>query len=673
MKVIEIELTQPFEDITGLEGCQQVKALILRHGRPVGFATVPVKDSVCLRKDILHTAFQSSHQNILRQALEFGLASFPDSHKLPLDSLFELGPSAGEANTPLVTVVVCTRDRTQNLKMCLDAIVQLDYPALDLLVIDNAPSDDSTQRLVYDFYPAVRYVCEPRPGLDFARNRAIEEARGDIIAYTDDDVIVSRGWVRAIAGVFSRNPGVMAVTGLVIPHELETEAQTLFEEYGGFGRGFERKWWRMNRLDGKKWEYIGTGQCGTGANMAFRKQLFEHIGPFDPALDVGTVTNGGGDLEMFFRVMKEGYTLVYEPAAYVRHTHRQTLPQLRKQLRDNSIGLYAYFYRSALAYPEERSAFVRFGIWWFFYWIILRLLFSWLPRSIPPKLILAELEGVWLGLRSYPKALERARALGANRPALPAARMGAPVRGGKQLSIPEFVIDVEQPLKIINGVEEFSRITLIVQRGNRTLGSVEVINSYADVSVDQLRDAIIKALGHCLVDSNVPHRADVAKAELMAALQQYFAGFSTQLFTPLSDDIPVTIIIGTHDRPADLQNCLSGLTALAVKRPLEIIVVDNNPATGLTRPVVDQFPAVRLVEERRQGVSYARNAGILAASGDILITTDDDVIVSADWLERLVAHFTRPDVMAVTGNVFPFELEDRFGSDFRAVRGAGSR
>ena len=50
-------------------------------------------------------------------------------------------------------------------------------------------------------YPQVRYVCEPRPGLNWARNRAIAEARGEIIAYTDDDVVVDRGWVRALAGV----------------------------------------------------------------------------------------------------------------------------------------------------------------------------------------------------------------------------------------------------------------------------------------------------------------------------------------------------------------------------------------------------------------------------------------------------------------------------------------
>ena len=63
--------------------------------------------------------------------------------------------------------------------------------------------------------------------------------------------------------------------------------------------------------------------------MAYRKSVFDQIGFFDPALDVGTVTNGGGDLEMFFRVLKHGYTLVYEPKAIIRHRHRREYADLK--------------------------------------------------------------------------------------------------------------------------------------------------------------------------------------------------------------------------------------------------------------------------------------------------------------------------------------------------------
>ena len=108
--------------------------------------------------------------------------------------------------------------------------------------------------------------------------------------------MVDPGWIKALAALFAEHSEVMLVTGLVVPYELETEAQVLFEQYGGFGRGFERKWVRVDRERDGPFKYYATGQFGTGANMAYRRCVFEQIGDFDPALDVGTVTNGGGDL-----------------------------------------------------------------------------------------------------------------------------------------------------------------------------------------------------------------------------------------------------------------------------------------------------------------------------------------------------------------------------------------
>jgi O-antigen biosynthesis protein len=225
-------------------------------------------------------------------------------------------------------------------------------------------------------------------------------------------VVVDAGWVRALAQVFAEEAAVMAVTGLVVPYELETEAQCFFEEYGGFGRGFERKWYRVDRQSGSQLaEYIRTGRFGTGANMAYRRCLFDWIGGFDPALDVGTVTNGGGDLEMFFRVMREGHTLVYEPNALVRHRHRRDYAQLRTQITNFGVGFCAYLVRNALAYPAQRLAIVCFGLWWLWRRHIRRLLISLIrPTLFPRDLILAELCGSFIGLVRY----QRARRAAAN-------------------------------------------------------------------------------------------------------------------------------------------------------------------------------------------------------------------------------------------------------------------
>lgn len=341
-------------------------------------------------------------------------------------------PRQPPADGGVVTVAVCTRDRAAQLGECLDALAALDYPQsqLDLLIVDNAPTDSATRELVAR-HPRMRYVCEPRPGLDWARNRAIREARGDIVAFTDDDVSVDPAWVRAIAGAFDEEPHAMCVTGLVVPDEIDTPAQALFETYGGFGRGFDRSVHRVARGERAARRYGGTGRFGTGANMAFRRSFFELEGLFDPALDVGTPASGGGDLEMFFRVLKSGHALVYEPAAMVRHRHRRDYASLREQITNNGVGFYAYLVRTAQAYPAERFEVLRLGAWWLWWWNARRLLRAlvW-PRTFPLDLVLAELKGSFVGLRRYRAARRRAaevlRRFGSHAEPLNATGTGVP-------------------------------------------------------------------------------------------------------------------------------------------------------------------------------------------------------------------------------------------------------
>ena len=318
----------------------------------------------------------------------------------------------GAAPRATVTVAVCTRNRAAGLADCLDALMALDYPAplVERLVIDNAPSDESTANVVAR-YPGVRYIREPRPGLDWARNRAIREARHDIVAFIDDDVIVDDQWVRALARTFEEERDALCVTGLVVPDALDSPAQVLFEQYGGFGRGFSRAVYRVDVEAGERTapHHGGTGKFGTGANMAFRRETFSRIGLFDPALDVGTPANGGGDLEMFFRVLKEGGTLVYEPCAVVRHRHCHDYDALKTKIRNNGIGFYAYLVRAAQAYPDERGAILRLGVWWMWWWNVRRLLRALVrPAAFPRDLILAELRGSIAGLRRYAAARRHA-------------------------------------------------------------------------------------------------------------------------------------------------------------------------------------------------------------------------------------------------------------------------
>lgn len=131
---------------------------------------------------------------------------------------------------PTMTIAVCTRDRADILSDCLDHLTRMPGEDLDILVIDNAPTDQSTRTLVQTVQrrdPRVRYHREPRPGLSCARNAALEQARGEILAFTDDDVSVDPGWAQAIRQAAAAGAG--CVTGLVATASVDCAAEAYFD------------------------------------------------------------------------------------------------------------------------------------------------------------------------------------------------------------------------------------------------------------------------------------------------------------------------------------------------------------------------------------------------------------------------------------------------------------
>jgi O-antigen biosynthesis protein len=678
IKVLDLELDAPPEPLGDLEGYEGLRALVLLHGEPIGHVEVPLLPgrapyaAVELRRVILRRLAQP----ILRHHL-FDLTATPFRHKgVSIEELLETphpadGSEYADEAAPLVTVAVCTRDRVEDLKLCLDAVGRIDYPNLEVLVVDNRPSSNAAERLVKGSFPWVRYVREPSPGLDWARNRAALEARGEIIAYTDDDVVVDAGWVSALVARF-RDTNVMAVTGLTVPYELETEAQVLFERNGGFGRGYLRRYWQGTNL--------GVGRCGAGANMAFRRGLFEEVGYFEPALDAGTATATGGDTEFFFRLLKEGHLLVYEPGALARHRHRREYARLRKQIADNSIGTFSYLVCIALKYTELRLAVIRFGAWWFWYGNIRSLLVSFVRRpDVPRELIFAGLWYSLVGLGRYPRAVRVAERIAKAAPSPPVLQLkpASPRKGGQALdtSVGVRTVDLGSPLRALADVTAYTAVRIYVTHDSELLGVIHVPNRNHPVGVLQLRGAIAEQLQlRLLRREGELNLGEAAWTSAKNALERRYlldgndkAAESPMVRSPdavgapsrLPDAVSVSVVLPTYDRPQDLRDCLSSLTAQSTARALEVIVVDNHPASGLTPPVVAEFPGVGLVKEARRGRSYASNKGFAAARGEILVSIDDDMVAPPEWLEQLVAPLVRTDVAAVTGNTLPFELHTR--------------
>lgn len=237
-----------------------------------------------------------------------------------------------------VSVVICTRNRSKQLRKCLESFGNQKCIPKEIIVVDNAPVDDSTEQVTKEF-KHVRYCKEPKPGLDIARNTGAREARSAVVAYTDDDVELHPWWVYQVNETFVRTDAV-AMTGLVIASELETESQQIFERYWSFNRGYTDKEYDPYFLIDNLAEGPAVWEIGAGANMAFRKSVFDKVGYFDERLDVGAA-GCNGDSEMWYRILLRGGSIYYNPRAVVLHEHRKEMSALKKQIFNYMRGFTA--------------------------------------------------------------------------------------------------------------------------------------------------------------------------------------------------------------------------------------------------------------------------------------------------------------------------------------------
>lgn len=678
IKVADLELSKPIPEFNGLGDYAFLQLLLRWHSQPFGSIMVPVRGDRCEGSEVVAKVLEEHSAEMLYQLLHLAVASSVPGEQWNVKHLLTLLPMKPRVPLPTVSVAVCTHDRTEELSLCLTALGKLDHAPLEILVIDNAPRTNATRDLVENSFPEARYILEPRPGLDQARNRAIAEARGEILAYTDDDVIVDARWTGSIATLFGSDSDIMAVTGLVVPYELETEPQQLFEKYGGFGRGFVRKWYRADEAERRHLarQHAGSGKFGTGANMAYRRAVFSEIGVFDPALDVGTVTNGGGDLDMFFRVLKYGHTLVYEPAAIVRHRHRRDYGHLHTQITNNGIGFFSHLVRNALEFPEERKGLAGLGLWWFWEWNLCRGLKSlFKPGDIPRELVFAELRGSFTGLFRYGKARANAKASpGEYGPGVDMIDLlpdrKSPVKSPDH-GVAVRRVEVTDPAGPIDDVTDYFATRVYVTRHGRAVGVVNITNRYRAISAVRVADEIVQAIGLELLRPVGAENFVATWVEAMTEIKQSIGGCEGRGPEQFPVRLSASIVVATFDRPDSLRECLSSLCRQQTSSSFEVVVVDNRPQSGKTPPVVAEFPGVRLASEPRGGLSYARNTGFAASTGDIFVCTDDDVIAPPDWLENLLAPFSRNDVMLVTGNVLPAELESPSQVEFENYGGLG--
>lgn len=257
---------------------------------------------------------------------------------------------------PACTVVVCTRNRPKELERCLEGVAGLLYPRFEVLVVDSGPVDNQTREVATK--RNLRYMAEPMPGQNRARNRGARATDAEIVAYLDDDAVPEPQWISALVEEF-RDPQVMVVTGRILPLRVETEAERLFAALGGFDVG-DQKRRVLDRRTPRWFEIANFGGIGNGSSMAFRRSAFEKWPGFDERLGPGTGGPGGDEHYAFFSLVKVGYRVVHTPKAVVRHPYPRSLPELRARYLKALAAATGYMTFLFFEEPRFRWATVKY-------------------------------------------------------------------------------------------------------------------------------------------------------------------------------------------------------------------------------------------------------------------------------------------------------------------------
>jgi cellulose synthase/poly-beta-1,6-N-acetylglucosamine synthase-like glycosyltransferase len=333
---IEVELERLPVRIDVLERFEAARVLLRYRAHLIGVVELPIRAGRLTRGD-LHRAIWSAGSDECDLAGALARALLADN--------------PGAVPTPSASVAVCSRDRPERLRRCLAAIARLHHRPDEVLVVDSASTGPGTREAARAY--GVRYLREDRPGLSRARNRALREARHDVVAFTDDDAIPDADWLGELVASFL-DPLVLCATGITLALDLETPAQRYFEARSAMRCGFRRR--VHDRLNHDALH----PSVGAGVNMAVRRSVLDTIGPFDERLGPGTSARASDDTQMFGRILGRGYRIVYQPSALCWHEHRRDWADLRRALAGYALGTYVWHTGRLVEHSDLRIV----RLWW---------------------------------------------------------------------------------------------------------------------------------------------------------------------------------------------------------------------------------------------------------------------------------------------------------------------
>jgi glycosyltransferase involved in cell wall biosynthesis len=556
-------------------------------------------------------------------------------------------PVDGEC-APTVSVVICayTAQRWPQIVRAVESVHKQEVQAHQVIVVidHNAELFDR----VKGAFPEVSVVSNMGPrGLSAARNTGVAHARGDIVAFLDDDAEAEPDWLARLLPHYA-DPSVLAVGGHAEPAWEAARPRWLPPEFD----------WVVGCSFAGQPRQASPVRNVIGCNMSFRRAVLDRIDGFTTSLGrVGRTPIGCEETELCIRMQQlyPNAVVLYEPAARV--SHRVTADR----------GTWSYFHHRCLSEGRSKA-------------VVARLVGrgaglsaerDYIRHALPGGIrrglresrdgdragLLRSgtiLAGLFITASGYVAARVRRASHAGTAPTRPRPReRPAPVRV-LSVELSEGVPDL--PDGDGPGDMRYGAAQVLVRLHGQPLGLLSITlpagGLTARALAQEIADRLSKAIDEHLLADGLPPLGEI---------RSQTGGTSCPRHRPADQPTPfISVVVPTCGRTRLLGRALDSLAALDYPC-YEVVVVDNAPHDPTTARYVAQRAArdarVRYTSEPRAGVTHARNRGLAEAGGEIVAFADDDVTVDRQWLRALVDGFTDEDVASVTGEVLASELE----------------
>lgn len=518
-----------------------------------------------------------------------------------------------------LTVAICayTEDRWKDLVAAVESIRQQERSADQLIVVIDY-NDRLLARARDAFRPDLVVANSGVRGLSGARNTAIAHAHGAVVAFLDDDAIAVPDWTTRLLAPYS-DRRVLGVGGTAVARWDRGQPSWFPDEFlwvvGCSHRGLPTSLAQVRNL--------------IGCNMSIRTDVLRRCGGFDTTLGrTESRPLGCEETELCIRAgeLFPGGHFLLEPAAIVSHR----VPGVR--------GSWVYF--TARSRAEGTSK-------------------AWVAQRVGASTATATERHY--ATRTLPTGALRGVADAARGDLAGLARVGAILAGLAHTTFGFAIASLRRPnAAVATAPAAVPLRTFVIDRAE----------PIPTLRAGTTREGLPHRAAHCLVlETGRPvgtvvvefEKGAITPAALDAAITHQF-GDQSPPSSPRPHEHPtVTVVVATRNRPAELQRCLRSILDGSA-RPAQLIVVDNVPDDDATARVVHSLmataPELEYVREDHPGLGFAHNTALAHVTGTITAFTDDDVVVSRQWLASLLAGFAEADdVGCVTGMITPLELD----------------